>query len=119
MTFLDHLYEVEQIRGPFLIAVPLSTIEHWKREFEGNFISNSIFDSCDYKCYNDAGGSRPWICNDSPASSHEVELFNLSLTHSVCQSECVFIEKISCNLSLYYFISIFVIFCCTLPYLLH
>ena len=35
VTFLDHLYEVEQIRGPFLIAVPLSTIEHWKREFEG------------------------------------------------------------------------------------
>ena len=27
---------MEQIRGPFLIAVPLSTIEHWKREFEGS-----------------------------------------------------------------------------------
>jgi SNF2-related domain len=36
VTFLDHLFEVEQIRGPFLIAVPLSTIEHWKREFEGD-----------------------------------------------------------------------------------
>ena len=36
VTFLDHLFEVEQIRGPFLIAVPLSTIEHWKREFEGS-----------------------------------------------------------------------------------
>ncbi len=35
MTFLDHLFEVEQLRGPFLICVPLSTIEHWRRECEG------------------------------------------------------------------------------------
>lgn len=35
VTFLDHLFEVEKIRGPFLICVPLSTIEHWRRECEG------------------------------------------------------------------------------------
>ena len=29
---LEHLRAVEQIRGPFLIVVPLSTIGHWKRE---------------------------------------------------------------------------------------
>jgi len=34
VSFLDHLFEVENIRGPFLVAVPLSTVEHWKREFE-------------------------------------------------------------------------------------
>ena len=28
VTFLDHLFEIEKIRGPFLICVPLSTIEH-------------------------------------------------------------------------------------------
>ena len=37
VTFLDHLFEVEGIKGPFLICVPLSTIGHWKREFEGKF----------------------------------------------------------------------------------
>ncbi len=35
VTFLDHLFEVEKIAGPFLISVPLSTIEHWRRETEG------------------------------------------------------------------------------------
>jgi SNF2 family DNA or RNA helicase len=35
VTFLDHLFSVENIRGPFLVCVPLSTIEHWKRECEG------------------------------------------------------------------------------------
>ncbi|CAN0169884.1 unnamed protein product, partial [Ectocarpus fasciculatus] len=34
-SFLDHLAEVEGVKGPFLIVVPLSTIEHWKREAEG------------------------------------------------------------------------------------
>lgn len=34
-SFLDHLAEVESVKGPFLIVVPLSTIEHWKREAEG------------------------------------------------------------------------------------
>lgn len=35
VTFLDHLFTVENIKGPFLVCVPLSTITHWKREFEG------------------------------------------------------------------------------------
>ncbi len=35
VTYLEHLYRVEKIRGPFLVVVPLSTVEHWRREFEG------------------------------------------------------------------------------------
>jgi SNF2 family DNA or RNA helicase len=35
IAFLDHLWEVENIKGPFLVLVPLSTIEHWRRESEG------------------------------------------------------------------------------------
>eukprot|EP00871_Galdieria_phlegrea_P004483 jgi/Galph1/5035/GphlegSOOS_G59.1 len=34
ITFLSYLYKKERIRGPFLIVAPLSTVEHWKREFE-------------------------------------------------------------------------------------
>lgn len=35
VSYLEHLYRVEKIRGPFLVVVPLSTVEHWRREFEG------------------------------------------------------------------------------------
>ncbi len=31
---LEHVHRVENLRGPFLIVVPLSTIEHWRREIE-------------------------------------------------------------------------------------
>ncbi len=31
---LEHLHRVENLLGPFLIVVPLSTIEHWRREIE-------------------------------------------------------------------------------------
>ena len=35
VSYLEHLFRVEKIRGPFLVVVPLSTVEHWRREFEG------------------------------------------------------------------------------------
>jgi SNF2 family DNA or RNA helicase len=34
ITFLNHLHTRENIRGPFLIVAPLSTIGHWVRELE-------------------------------------------------------------------------------------
>ena len=35
VSYLEHLSRVEKILGPFLVVVPLSTVEHWRREFEG------------------------------------------------------------------------------------
>mmetsp|Transcript_18297 Transcript_18297/g.37033 ORF Transcript_18297/g.37033 Transcript_18297/m.37033 type:complete len:2677 (+) Transcript_18297:174-8204(+) len=35
VTYLEHLFRVEKHHGPFLVVVPLSTVEHWRREFEG------------------------------------------------------------------------------------
>jgi len=35
VTYIEHLHRVEKIQRPFLIVVPLSTVEHWRREFEG------------------------------------------------------------------------------------
>jgi superfamily II DNA or RNA helicase len=32
-AFLDHLFHMENDRGPFLVVVPLTTIPHWQREF--------------------------------------------------------------------------------------
>jgi len=34
VTMLEHIYSVDGLPGPFLVVVPLSTIEHWRREFE-------------------------------------------------------------------------------------
>ena len=51
VSFLDHLFEVENIKGPFLVCVPLSTLEHWKREAEGW----SHMAVC---MYHDAGGGK-------------------------------------------------------------
>jgi len=51
VSFLDHLFSVEGIRGPFLVCVPLSTIEHWRREAEGWSFMNVCV-------YHDANGGR-------------------------------------------------------------
>lgn len=34
VSILHHLNNMERVRGPFLIIAPLSTLGHWKREFE-------------------------------------------------------------------------------------
>lgn len=35
VSIMEWLRTTQNIRGPFIIIAPLSTIEHWKREFEG------------------------------------------------------------------------------------
>jgi SNF2-related domain/Chromo (CHRromatin Organisation MOdifier) domain len=35
VCFIEHLFRVEKIHRPYLVVVPLSTVEHWRREFEG------------------------------------------------------------------------------------
>ena len=37
VSLLDHIYRKESIRGPFLVVVPLSTIQHWRREVRRSF----------------------------------------------------------------------------------
>lgn len=34
VTMLEHIYSVDNLPGPFLVVVPLSTIEHWRRELQ-------------------------------------------------------------------------------------
>jgi superfamily II DNA or RNA helicase len=48
---LEHLFSVEDFKGPFLVVVPLSTIEHWRREIEG-------WTDMEICMYHDAGGGR-------------------------------------------------------------
>lgn len=35
VCYIEHLFRVEKIRRPYLVVVPLSTVEHWRREFDG------------------------------------------------------------------------------------
>lgn len=35
VCYIEHLFRVEKIHRPFLVVVPLSTVEHWRREFDG------------------------------------------------------------------------------------
>ena len=42
VTTLNHIWQVEGIRGPFLVLAPLSTLGHWQREFDGWTEMNAI-----------------------------------------------------------------------------
>uniref|UniRef100_A0A7S2Y8H3 Uncharacterized protein n=1 Tax=Entomoneis paludosa TaxID=265537 RepID=A0A7S2Y8H3_9STRA len=35
VSFIEHIFRVEKLARPYLVVVPLSTVEHWRREFEG------------------------------------------------------------------------------------
>jgi SNF2 family DNA or RNA helicase len=35
VALLEHLRTIEGLRGPYVIVAPLSTMGHWRREFEG------------------------------------------------------------------------------------
>lgn len=34
VCYIEHLFRVEKIRRPYLVVVPLSTVGHWRREFQ-------------------------------------------------------------------------------------
>jgi chromodomain-helicase-DNA-binding protein 1 len=34
ISFLSYLYNAQQLYGPFLLVVPLSTLTAWQKEFE-------------------------------------------------------------------------------------
>jgi SNF2 family DNA or RNA helicase len=34
VAFLNYLWQVQHLPGPFLVVAPLSTLPHWQREFE-------------------------------------------------------------------------------------
>mmetsp|Transcript_3607 Transcript_3607/g.9944 ORF Transcript_3607/g.9944 Transcript_3607/m.9944 type:complete len:2529 (-) Transcript_3607:88-7674(-) len=35
VCYIEHIYRAEKLPRPYLVVVPLSTVEHWRREFEG------------------------------------------------------------------------------------
>ncbi len=51
VCMLEHFHTQENMKGPFLVVVPLSTIENWRRELEG-------WTHMRYCVYYDTGGGR-------------------------------------------------------------
>jgi len=42
VSIIDFLHRKRGMRGPFLVVAPLSTLPHWKREFENWTEMNSV-----------------------------------------------------------------------------
>lgn len=78
VAFLEHLRAREQLRGPYLIIAPLSTMGHWRREFENWTDANVCF-------YYDSKSGRELIRKyewfyDKLGRRHDVCKFNVLLT---------------------------------------
>jgi len=78
---VEHLRTVESLRGPYLIVAPLSTMGHWRREFEGWTEANVCY-------YYDTVGGAPgrelirkyeWFYDALPGRT-DVCKFNVMLT---------------------------------------
>jgi SNF2 family DNA or RNA helicase len=69
VCYLEHLNRVEKIQRPFLVVVPLSTVEHWRREFEGW----SDLKTCVYhdrqRVWRDVMREYEWYFADRPRTS--------------------------------------------------
>jgi SNF2 family DNA or RNA helicase len=42
ISALNYVFETFNMRGPFLIVAPMSTMEHWKREIENWTEMNAV-----------------------------------------------------------------------------
>jgi chromodomain-helicase-DNA-binding protein 7 len=51
VTMMEHIFNQDGLPGPFLVVVPLSTIEHWRREIE-------TWTDMRFCMYYDVGGGR-------------------------------------------------------------
>jgi SNF2 family DNA or RNA helicase len=86
ISFLNHLINFENTRGPFLVIAPLSTLEHWKRTVEDWTNLNSVL----YYDINGQDGraccrSFEWFYIDistkgTVLQSHELYKFHIMIT---------------------------------------
>ncbi|DBA03266.1 TPA: hypothetical protein N0F65_011625 [Lagenidium giganteum] len=77
VSVVDHLKTEENIRGPFLIVVPLSTIGHWRREIE----SWTDLNVCVYHDVGDKGSK--FTAKDMRAVIRDQEWYYPGLGNSV------------------------------------
>ena len=79
VTYLEHLVRVENIEGPFLIVVPLSTIEHWRREFSGWTDTKVCIYHDKERRWRDVMREYEWYYADRPKNSEYLK-FNVLVT---------------------------------------
>ena len=83
VTYLEHLFRVEKLNGPFLVVVPLSTVEHWRREFEGW----TNLQCCVYhdrqRVWRDVLREYEWYYEDRPHTPDYLK-FNVLGTNALC-----------------------------------
>ncbi|GLD91693.1 hypothetical protein PINS_up000226 [Pythium insidiosum] len=78
VSFIEHLRTEESIRGPYLIVVPLSTIQHWRREIE----SWTDLNVCVYHDIGDHRGNK-FTAKDMRAVIRDQEWYYPGLANSV------------------------------------
>jgi superfamily II DNA/RNA helicase len=69
VAMLEHLRSRENVRGPFLIIAPLSTLEHWKREFEDWTKSVTVALPPSFACGHTV--DMAWLCSLCLRAQHE------------------------------------------------
>ncbi|KAL3945244.1 MAG: hypothetical protein SGBAC_000655 [Bacillariaceae sp.] len=81
VCYLEHLYRVEKIRRPHLVVVPLSTVEHWRREFEGwtNMVCCVYHDR--QRVWRDVLREYEWYFEDRPHNSDYLKFDVLVTTY--------------------------------------
>ena len=104
VAFLEHLRTRGGVRGPFLVLAPLSTLGHWKREFEEWTDMNVVY-------YHDPQGGAearalirkyewtyPGESGEKLAQSH-VYKFNVLITsYHVFLADCEYMSSVKWSL---------------------
>ena len=79
VSYIEHLYRVENNKGPFLVVVPLSTIEHWRREFAGWTTMNVCVYHDKMREWRDVMREYEWYYPDRPRTWEYLK-FNVMVT---------------------------------------
>lgn len=84
MSFLNHLFSIERVPGPYLVLAPLSTLQHWKRVFEEWSNLNCVF------FYDASGKPGRQRCSDLELFLWEVRLKGyLTQANRYCKAHVV------------------------------
>lgn len=87
VCYIEHLFRVEKIKRPYLVVVPLSTVEHWRREFEGwtDIICCVYHDR--QRIWRDVMREYEWYYNDRPHTAEFLKFDVLVTTYDTLISD--------------------------------
>lgn len=96
ISFLNHLINFENCRGPFLVIAPLSTLEHWKRTIEDWTTLNGVL----YYDVNGIEGRQccrgyEWFYTDISTKGNVLQSAELYKFHILVTSNEVFLQDLN------------------------